>query len=250
MSNGITLIIIGNEILEGLREDNNFVAALKYLKGVTKIKYVLFVRDDLNDIRKALLFAKENSSIVIASGGLGLTPDDITLKAFSETFQIPIVKSEEKLRTVKNNLSKFDKSYYENFIDELSLGLKGATPIPNPKGVAAGEKIKVDSTTFYIFPGIPKEFEAMLEIVVEEIPVTTNETLKVSFEVKEKEANLISVLREIEEKFNNVKTASYPPIEQGEKLTIILYGEEEALDRAKDFLIDYFNENKILYRMI
>jgi len=55
MSNGITLLIIGNEILDGLREDNNFRAALKYLKDVTKIKYVLFVRDDLDDIRKALL---------------------------------------------------------------------------------------------------------------------------------------------------------------------------------------------------
>ena len=249
MSNGITLLIIGNEILDGLREDNNLKTAQYILKDITKIKYTLFVRDDLNDIRKALLFAKESSSTVIVSGGLGLTPDDITLKAFSETFQIPIVKSEEKLRVVKDNLSKFDKSYYENFIDELSFGLKGATPIPNPKGVAAGEKIKVDITTFYIFPGVPREFEAMLGIVVKEFPKADEKTSKVVFEVQEKEANLILVLREIEEKFNNVKTASYPPIEQGEKLKIILYGEGNPLEKAKDFLTDYCEKKNIWYRI-
>jgi len=71
----------------------------------------------------------------------------------------------------------------------------------------------------------------------------------VSFEVQEKEANLITVLRKIEKEFD-IKTASYPPIEQGETLKIILYGEKEALDKAKDFLTDYFDKNNILYKMI
>ena len=247
MSDGITLLIIGNEILDGLREDNNLKTAQELLKNTAKIKYALFVRDDLNDIRCALLFVKQNSHVVVVSGGLGLTPDDITLRAFSETFNVPLVKSEEKLKVVKSNLSKFDKSYYENFIDELSLGLKDSLPIPNPKGVAAGEKIKIDSTIFYIFPGVPKEFKAMLEIIAKEIPTENNGILKVGFEVQEREANLITILREIEEKFN-VKTASYPPIEQGETLKIILYGEEEVLHKAKDFLKDYFERNKIQYR--
>jgi len=249
MSNGITLLIIGNEILDGLREDSNLKTAQDILKDITQIKYALFVRDDLNDIRCALLFVKQNSHVVIVSGGLGLTPDDITLKALSESFHIPVVKSVDKLRVVKDNLSKFNNNYYENFIDELSLGLKGATPIPNPKGVAAGEKITVDSTIFYIFPGVPKEFKAMLEIIAKEIPTENNGVLKVSFEVQEKEANLITVLRKIEKEFD-IKTASYPPIEQGETLKIILYGEKEALDKAKDFLTDYFDKNNILYKMI
>ena len=249
MSDGITLLIVGNEILDGLREDNNLKTAQELLKNNAKIKYALFVRDDLSDIRCALLFVKQNSRLVIVSGGLGLTPDDITLRAFSETFNVPLVKSEEKLKVVKGNLFKFDKSYYENFIDELSLGLKYSLPIPNPKGVAAGEKIKIDNTIFYIFPGVPKEFKAMLEIIAKEIPTENNGVLKVSFEVQEKEANLITVLRKIEKEFD-IKTASYPPIEQGETLKIILYGEKEALDKAKDFLTDYFDKNNILYKMI
>lgn len=217
----IVLLIIGNEILDGLREDKNFAIAKEKLKDVAKFNAVLFVNDDVVSLKRALKFSKSMGDIIITSGGLGLTPDDITLLAFSKAFNIPLKKTEKKKKVVLKNLSKFDKDFYAKYIDELSLGLKGSAPLENPKGVAAGERIEIHGKTFYILPGVPSEFEAMLDIVRQQLKPIKEFQQEVSYNVFEKEVNLIRVLRHIEKKFK-VQTASYPPIEEGETLRIIL----------------------------
>ncbi|MGB9794444.1 competence/damage-inducible protein A [Caldisericum exile] len=243
----IALIIIGDEILDGLREDENFRVAKKYLKNKGSLDLLIFVRDNLNELKRVLNFVKNSFDIVLTSGGLGLTPDDITLRAFSEAFNLPLAKNEKKLEIVKKNIERVNAIQYTNFIDELSEGLSGSTPIENPKGVAAGEKIKIENTTFYILPGVPKEFEAILKIILTDF--TSNKRInKVEYEVDEKEARLIKVLREVEYNFN-VKTASYPPIHEKEKLKIILYG-NGWLKEAKDYFETTLKNAKIPFKEI
>jgi len=241
----IALLIIGDEILDGLREDRNFRIAQNLLKDVHKISIVLFVRDNLEDLTKVLRFVKDSADVVITSGGLGLTPDDITLKAFSVAFHIELIRNREKKDIAKKNIERVSAFQYNNYIDELSIGLSGGTPIENPAGVAAGEKIKIDKTTFYIFPGVPKEFDAMVKIIANEFKKELKE-FRVEYEVNEKEANLIKVLRMVEEKFG-IRTASYPPIEQGEKLKIILYGNEIKLKEAKEYFENTLKEAQIYF---
>ena len=241
----IALLIIGDEILDGLREDRNFRIAQNLLKDVHKISIVLFVRDNLKDLTKALRFVKDSADVVITSGGLGLTPDDITLKAFSVAFHIELIRNREKKDIAKKNIERVSAFQYNNYIDELSIGLSGGTPIENPVGVAAGEKIKIDKTTFYILPGVPKEFDAMVKIIANEFKKELKE-FRVEYEVNEKEANLIKVLRMVEEKFG-IRTASYPPIEQGEKLKIILYGNEIKLKEAKEYFENTLKEAQIYF---
>ncbi|BAL81483.1 competence/damage-inducible protein A [Caldisericum exile] len=247
----IALIIIGDEILDGLREDENFKVARKNLKNVhIRFDQLLFVRDNLLDLKRVLNFTKDYFDVVITSGGLGLTPDDITLKAFSEAFNVPLVKSKEKREIVKKNIERVNAIQYIDLIDELSEGLLGSMPIENPTGVAAGEKIKIGNTTFYILPGVPREFEAMIKIVVSDLNFAPeNSVVKVIYEVDEKEARLIKVLRAIESNFN-VKTASYPPIHLEEKLRIILYGKNGLLNEAKEYFESTLKNAKITFKEI
>lgn len=244
----VSLLVIGDEILDGLREDKNFKTALRILNGSHSINTLVFVRDNLEDLRKALKFLKDTSQVVICSGGLGLTPDDITLKAFSTAFDIPLVKSDEKRKVVEENIKNISAEQYRDYIDELSEGLKGSIPIRNPKGVAAGEKITIDNTTFYILPGVPNEFEAMLNLIVTDFKMEDSENSYL-FEVEEKEARLIKLLREIEKQFK-VKTSSYPPIEANEKLKIILHGKRDELEKAKRFFEETLKNSQITFKEI
>lgn len=241
----IALVIIGDEILDGLREDKNFRIALNILGKTNKISTVIFVRDNLEELKKTLQCVKDLADVVITSGGLGLTPDDITLRAFSVAFGIELIRNPEKKEVAKKNIERGSAFQYNNFIDELSIGLSGSTPIENPVGVAAGEKIKIGNTTFYILPGVPKEFEVMVKIIANEFKKDLKES-KIEYEVNEKEANLIKTLRGLEEKFG-IRTASYPPIEQGEKLKIILYGNEIKLKEAKEYFESELKEAQIYF---
>jgi len=246
----VSIIIIGDEILNGLREDQNSKTAISTLKDVLDIVSVVFVKDKEKDLNKALKFATKISDIIITSGGLGLTPDDITLNVFSKAFNIPLEKSEEKKKVVLKNLSRFGKNYYEKYIDELSIGLKGSIPIENPKGVASGEKIVIKNKTFYILPGVPSEFEAMLRIIKSQLKERKTNVFEVCFKIEEKEANLISILRLLEEQFK-IKTSSYPPIEKGELLTIFVKAKsKKSVNSATEFLENYLKEHNIKFEKI
>lgn len=247
----VVLLIIGNEILEGLRKDKNFAIAKEKLKDVARLVALLFVGDDIVSLKRALKFSKSIGDIIITSGGLGLTPDDITLLAASKAFNIPLKKTEKKKKVVLKNLSKFDEGFYSKYIEELSLGLKGAVPLENPKGVVAGERMDIGGKVFYILPGVPSEFEAMLDIVIQQLKPTKEFQQEASYNVFEKEVNLIRVLRNVEKKFK-VQTASYPPIEAGETLKIILKSKlNTSFKESITYFENYLKKHKIkFYKLI
>src|ERR1019366_8466878 len=109
------IITIGDEILIGQIIDSNsaFIAMLLNLNGMS-VKQISSVSDNREHIIKALNEAKERADIILMTGGLGPTKDDITKKTLCEYF---------------NTSMRFDENAYEDVVNLFAQYGKGVTPI-------------------------------------------------------------------------------------------------------------------------
>lgn len=244
----IGLVIIGNEILSSERKDLNFEFLSRTLsERKCGLDYAIFVKDRIEDICFAFSSLIEKVDFLFVSGGLGLTPDDITLKALSKATGFPLVKSAEKKLVAIENIMRVNAIQYEEYIPELALSLKGSEPIPNPAGVAPGESFLFKGHRVFVLPGVPREFQSIVEEhILNLIPCAENLHISEYF-VDTKEADLIGILRMIEKEFS-VETFSYPPILNERLLHIVIRSKnQEELNKAKKIFESYLKEKSILY---
>ena len=101
--------------------------------------------------------------LVILTGGLGPTNDDITKEAFCDFFEDKLVHNKDVLNHIENLFKKFS----DNPINELNraqaLLPSRATLIPNTFGTAAGMSMQKGSTLYISLPGVPFEMKPMME---------------------------------------------------------------------------------------
>ena len=163
------IISIGNELLQGQILDSNaqYTSAAFSQIGL-QVMQITVVPDEVEAIIEALAATKQrNCALVITTGGLGPTSDDVTIQAFSRYLDCPaVVFSKERLA----NLGSVDTpviQYLERATDSLSnisdLQLGG---IKNVLGTAPGIYCKQDNQVLIALPGVPSEMQAMLKNTV------------------------------------------------------------------------------------
>jgi nicotinamide-nucleotide amidase len=159
----VEIITIGDEILIGQIVDTNsaYIATLLNLNGIS-VKQISSVSDDKIHILKALDEAKERADIILITGGLGPTKDDITKKTLCEYF---------------NTTMHFDENAYQDVVKLFAQYNKEVTPINrlqaevpaicevvrNYNGTAPGMWFDVDGKIFVSMPGVPYEMKAMMK---------------------------------------------------------------------------------------
>jgi nicotinamide-nucleotide amidase len=157
------IITIGDEILIGQIIDTNsaFIATLLNLNGVT-VKQISSVSDDRAHIVKALDEAKGRADLILITGGLGPTKDDITKKTLCDYF---------------NTTMRFDEEVYQDVVKLFAAYGKEVTPINrkqaevpaicevirNHNGTAPGMWFDVNGKVFVSMPGVPYEMKAMMQ---------------------------------------------------------------------------------------
>ncbi len=210
------MLAIGDEILSGERLDSNAGYFVKRLKEKNiNLELLIFVGDSINEIVDSFRFLTQLVNFIIISGGLGLTPDDITLNAISKATGLKLIKSREKRKVVEQNLSNIPHTKYADYIDRLSIALETSLPIPNPVGIAAGEELVFNNAKVFILPGVPSEFESMLTMYVLPKLAPNADEASFSYLTNATEASIIDFLETAERNYS-VKTSSYPPV-LGEK---------------------------------
>ncbi|MHB9147135.1 MAG: competence/damage-inducible protein A [Candidatus Amoebophilus sp.] len=163
------IISIGNELLQGQILDSNaqYISASLSQIGL-QVMQITVVPDEMEAIVEALAATKQRScKIVITTGGLGPTSDDITKEALAKYLDCPaVVFSKERL----SNLAAVDTpviQYLERATDSLSnisdLQLGG---IGNSLGTAPGIYCKQNNQVLIALPGVPSEMHAMLKNTV------------------------------------------------------------------------------------
>lgn len=157
------IITIGDEILIGQIIDSNsaFMATLLNLNGVS-VKQISSVSDNAEHIMKALDEAKGRADIILITGGLGPTKDDITKKTLARYFGTAMRFDEEAYQDVVNVFTYFGKEITP--INRLQAEVPEiCTVIRNPNGTAPGMWFDVDGKVFVSMPGVPHEMKAMMK---------------------------------------------------------------------------------------
>ena len=241
----ISLMLIGDEILHNERKDTNACLVTSALKKKNLyLDKLLIVGDNENSIREGLLFLLGYSNILITSGGLGLTPDDITLSAVSKTLERPLIRNKTARTYASNSLKRIRKLTNKNYLDRLSYSIEGAIPLKNEVGVSPGMHIKINSKHIFVLPGVPTEFNVMFTQYVLPLLETEKKIFERTFLVPLRESDLIEFLEILEEKYS-IKTASYPPVLGDTLLKIKLIGKKETIHEAAQHLKKFLKNKEV-----
>lgn len=156
------IITIGDEILIGQIVDTNsaWMGQQLNLLGI-EIYQVTSVHDDQSHILKAIDEAGRNADLVLITGGLGPTKDDITKKCLCEYFETELVFHSEVFEHVKFLLSSRNVIINQLNRDQALLPVD-CTVLHNPVGTASGMWFEKSGTIFISMPGVPFEMEAIM----------------------------------------------------------------------------------------
>lgn len=159
----VEIISIGTELLLGdVIDTNSAYIAEKLTENGFDIHYVSTVGDNLERIIKTIKRAKQRADIIITSGGLGPTDDDLTREAIAASMDLGLNKKQELLREIKSYFKEKNYSMTVNNEKQACLPV-GATAIPNGKGTAPGILLERDDIIIISMPGVPGEMKNMLE---------------------------------------------------------------------------------------
>lgn len=159
----VEIITIGDEILIGQIVDTNsaYIATLLNLNGIS-VKQISSVSDDREHILKALDEAKERADIILITGGLGPTKDDITKKTLCDYFKTIMRFDEKVYEDVVNIFAQYNKEV--TALNSLQAEVPSICEvIRNYNGTAPGMWFDVEGKIFVSMPGVPYEMKAMMK---------------------------------------------------------------------------------------
>ena len=158
------IITIGDEILIGQIVDTNSAYISKVLNEIgISVYQISSVQDDRDHILESFAFAKANSDIIIITGGLGPTKDDITKHTFCEFFNDELVLSQEVLDHVTHIFKAYVKRPLLEANKTQALVPSKATILTNRFGTAPGMWMEQDGKVFISMPGVPHEMKGLME---------------------------------------------------------------------------------------
>ena len=157
------LICVGTELLLGnILNTNAKYLAEKCAELGLSLYYQTVVGDNDTRLAEMIKAAFERSDVVIFTGGLGPTSDDITKEVVSESFDLPLVYDEKAADDLTKRLNRFgvpvtDNNYKQAYVPD------GCTVLYNHNGTAPGILIEKNGKIAILLPGPPKEMQPMFE---------------------------------------------------------------------------------------
>ncbi|WP_242119734.1 competence/damage-inducible protein A [Aestuariivivens sediminicola] len=157
------IITIGDELLIGQVIDTNSAYIAKQLNKIgISVYQITSVQDDRQHILKALKDAEEHVDIVIITGGLGPTKDDITKKTIAEYFKDHLIHDAAVLKNIKALWRQYNRQKLLQVNKDQALVPSKAVVLMNALGTAPGMWMEHDQKTFISLPGVPYEMQALV----------------------------------------------------------------------------------------
>jgi molybdopterin-biosynthesis enzyme MoeA-like protein len=235
------LLIIGDEILSGRREDQHFAVILQKLKArghrLAGAHYLPDHRPTLVENFRRTLATRQK---VISCGGIGGTPDDHTRQALAEALELPLVLQPEAQQIIESRFG--DKAYPHRI--KLAEFPQGAALVPNPINQIAGCSIR----EHYLLPGFPEMAWPMVDWLLdtyypaEEPPVTLS-----IITPNAKEGDLVEIMENLTQCWPEVAFSSLPSFgnsrHAGPHVEFSVTGTPDDSQAAMRFLQDALNEH-------
>ncbi len=246
----LELVTVGTELLLGFTHDTNAADIAQALAAIgATVERRATVGDDHGQIRDVVSQALARTRLVIVTGGLGPTRDDVTKRAVAELFGAPLELDEAYLRALQERFARFGRGPMPPSNRTQAEVPRGAAVLPNPRGTAPGLWLEGPPGVAILLPGVPHEMRGLLaEQVVPRISariagagggvrVTLSRTLRTS---GIGESALADLLTEAERRLPPI-TLAYLPQLAGVDLRLTAWSLPEpeavaALDRAAEAL--------------
>lgn len=157
------IVSVGTELLLGQITDTNatYLARLLASHGVD-VLFKQTVGDNLGRVQSALELALTRAELVVTTGGLGPTEDDLTVDAVALAARVPIVFDPSVEETIRAYFEVRRRTPPESVFRQARIP-QGARVIPNRRGTAPGLIVPVGDRTVFLFPGVPREMEGLVE---------------------------------------------------------------------------------------
>ncbi len=237
-----SILLIGTELLNGKVTDLNASFVINILKDTNiNISNIITINDEVNKIHRTLEFLAKESDIIIISGGLGPTNDDITKIGISKFLNKKLIYDKNLYHKLKQKNKAFKKYINENY----ATLPESCDTLNNEIGLAPGIVCKFGDKKFlYALPGIPTEFKIMFKNYV-------LEDIKRHFFIKNNkkflirtsnigESSLADLIKELILKYNiKENQIGYYPETWGVDLILYELPEKNFLKELKELLKKY-----------
>lgn len=160
------IVAIGSEMLGPLRQDTNslWLSARLEEVGIGVVRKSI-VGDDPDAIRAELDRSAADADLILTTGGLGPTADDITVAAVAEWLAAPLVRNEDFLGRMRERFAS--RGIRMPAVNEKQADfIQGARVLENPRGSAPAFWAEKDGREIVILPGVPSEMREIMEISV------------------------------------------------------------------------------------
>jgi len=247
-----SIITIGDELLIGQTVDTNSAWMARELNKIgIWVKRKVAVGDVWDDIWKALDDESESSDVILITGGLGPTGDDITKPLLCQYFGGRLVVNEQVLEHVKNIFTKLKRPLLERNLKQAEVP-DVCTVLFNERGTAPGMMFQNNGKHYFSLPGVPYEMKGLMTSEVLPrlqkdftLPALVHKTI---FTAGQGESFIAEKIKDFESSLPpNIKLA-YLPAYGMVRLRLTARG--DTLSRVEAELASYFNQLKELVKDI
>jgi nicotinamide-nucleotide amidase len=215
-----SIVTIGNELVSGdtVNTNGSWLAARLEALGVD-VLLIASLPDEEERVAALVRAQAAEADVVLVTGGLGGTPDDVTREAIAAAFGVP---QEEQPEVAERLRARFRGD--PDYVTRWAQLPAGSRPLENPLGGAPGFVIG----NVYVLPGLPSEMEAMFETVAAELgggsPIGSwRRTYRTT------ESCIVSILEAGGERYPAVKVGSYPSFgAEGSSVEVVLKSSDPA----------------------
>jgi nicotinamide-nucleotide amidase len=156
------VVAVGDELLLGDVVNGNAAHLGKVLAAAgAPVVHSVMVRDDVGELAAALRTALAEADVVVTSGGLGPTVDDLTRDAVAAVAGVPLERDPDLEQALRAKYAAYLRSVPETVFRQADVP-RGAEVLDNPAGSAPGLRLEVDGRLLLVLPGPPHELAAVL----------------------------------------------------------------------------------------
>ncbi|HAM32375.1 MAG TPA: competence/damage-inducible protein A [Deltaproteobacteria bacterium] len=217
MATKVGIVILGDEVLKGEIREANIAYMIPLLADWgAETSLCAILPDDIPVVVRHLRWYLEEVDLLLLTGGIGPTPDDITRDAVAEVAGVPLVVNPEAKAALESRPYKGANPSFRLLMAQVP---QGATLIPNPLSPAPGFFI----ARMAVFPGVPRMLQAMFEWV--RPMVSGRRRSRVTLYAMAPESSYAGIMKDAMSAFPDVGIGSYP-ISDGEyRVRVVFRGD-------------------------
>ena len=209
----IELFSVGTELVLGQIQDTNaHWIAQQILQNGGELRRVTMLRDDFDEMTEAINSAiQRETALILTTGGLGPTPDDMTVSVISSLIGTKPIVSKETVAEYKKRREMSEDDILSDALTKMATIPESAKVYQNPAGWAPGISVEYKQSTIMMMPGPPSEMKAVFDTHIQPLIIERyrDEISTARVYVSMFEAEVSPLMQKVMERFPNVYLKAY-----------------------------------------